>query len=554
MIWHIFRKDARLLWPMALAVALLQSLCAARTVLLGHFSEPRTLAMLSGFLPLLLYLGIVLVTITAVHQDCLPGVRQDWLTRPIRRRDLLLSKLLFVVLMLHLPILLVDVAEQLALGFPLLASLGVSASRAASLLCIFTLPALMLGAVTRSLTDALVFGIAATIGFTVLIALSIATPSPGTRVPPQPGMEWIPFGAAGLVILLGAPAALAFQYVRRRTVLARGIGLAVVALAWGIAIGMTPISTLAIQRWVWGSSAEGAVVSIAFVPDRQQMAPQTDNGAGQATRLTANLAAEKELERNVGTEVALPLRIDGLEPGQDLWADQVRIRVTSASGAVPFEGYRACSRAPNGIGVSCIVYTFEARARDAAAGDTLSVQRFKLPIAVYEQVKHQSVRLDISYVLTRFAQQPSQAIRTTGELRRLPEMGSCATRLDADDDESELRCLTQSGVPSCVTALIEDPQSNRRNPEWHMCQPNYAPFRLVWVEDVIGHSAISMPYRDPSGLARYPVDGTTIQRALMRLTTYDAVDHFQRTLVIPSITLADWEVSKTADGSAGSTH
>src|SRR2546423_5869145 len=38
-----------------------------------------------------------------VHVEAIPGVRQDWLVRPIRRGNLLLEKFLFVVLMVGGP-------------------------------------------------------------------------------------------------------------------------------------------------------------------------------------------------------------------------------------------------------------------------------------------------------------------------------------------------------------------------------------------------------------------------------------------------------------------
>src|SRR5687767_11876450 len=114
MVWHFFKKDFRLLWPMALALAAAQALCAARTSVLGHFNEPTALYHLTSFLPVLVLLGIVLVTISAVHQDPLPGIRQDWLTRPVRRRDVWLSKVVFVLLLVVTPIFAIDVVEQLS--------------------------------------------------------------------------------------------------------------------------------------------------------------------------------------------------------------------------------------------------------------------------------------------------------------------------------------------------------------------------------------------------------------------------------------------------------
>jgi uncharacterized membrane protein (DUF4010 family) len=92
MVWHFFKKDARLLWPLALAVVLAQALCAVRTATLGYFNQPPVLERLTAFLPLLVYLGIALTAVTVVQQEPLSGVREDWLIRPIRRRDLALSK------------------------------------------------------------------------------------------------------------------------------------------------------------------------------------------------------------------------------------------------------------------------------------------------------------------------------------------------------------------------------------------------------------------------------------------------------------------------------
>jgi len=66
MVWHIFKKDVRLLWPMSLFVVIAAALCAVRTTLLGFFNQP-VLERLTFFLPYLVYLGVAIVAITAVH-------------------------------------------------------------------------------------------------------------------------------------------------------------------------------------------------------------------------------------------------------------------------------------------------------------------------------------------------------------------------------------------------------------------------------------------------------------------------------------------------------
>src|SRR5215831_9480915 len=115
MVRHIFRKDWRLLRPLVAALAVLQALVAIARFKSGHF--------LNGFpgVPLsflVLLASATLITIAA-HQDPIPGAGQDWLVRPIRRRDVFLAKLLFVVALVQGPWFFADVAQGLANGFPL---------------------------------------------------------------------------------------------------------------------------------------------------------------------------------------------------------------------------------------------------------------------------------------------------------------------------------------------------------------------------------------------------------------------------------------------------
>jgi hypothetical protein len=57
------------------------------------------------------FLGGAFCIAAVVQLDAIPGVRQDWLVRPLERRNLLLAKLLFVVLAVLLPILATDLIE-----------------------------------------------------------------------------------------------------------------------------------------------------------------------------------------------------------------------------------------------------------------------------------------------------------------------------------------------------------------------------------------------------------------------------------------------------------
>ena len=162
MIWHIFRKDLRLLWPMAVLVAGVQWLNAGLLIRGGWFARSTIGEMgdwgwLSNVaLPAVALLGLAALAIAVIQQDRLPGTTQDWLTRPIPRRQLLAAKLLFVVLAGLLPILAADLAMGVAEHLDWADVVAGSLTRSAVLLCLVCLPAALIGAVTRTLTECLV--------------------------------------------------------------------------------------------------------------------------------------------------------------------------------------------------------------------------------------------------------------------------------------------------------------------------------------------------------------------------------------------------------------
>jgi hypothetical protein len=50
----------------------------------------------------------------------------------------------------------------------------------------------------------------------------------------------------------------------------------------------------------------------------------------------------------------------------------------------------------------------------------------------------------------------------------------------------------------------------------------------------------NVPFRDLSGLAKYPVDGSQLGEAEVVVETFKPVDHFTRNVVVPSTRLKDW--------------
>ena len=53
-------------------------------------------------------------------------------------------------------------------------------------------------------------------------------------------------------------------------------------------------------------------------------------------------------------------------------------------------------------------------------------------------------------------------------------------------------------------------------------------------------------FRDPQGLAKYPVDASQLADIRVSLKTYAPVAHFTRHLTIPQIRLGDWQAKSAA--------
>src|SRR5207253_6768840 len=110
-------------------------------------------------------------------QDAIPGVRQDWLVRPVNRRDLLLAKILSVLVMVQAPMLAADFLEALLNGFPLGESLAAAGSRSGYIFLGFTLPLFALASLTRNFMEAIVGGVAGFAGVWMFMMLVQRVPS-----------------------------------------------------------------------------------------------------------------------------------------------------------------------------------------------------------------------------------------------------------------------------------------------------------------------------------------------------------------------------------------
>jgi hypothetical protein len=516
MIWHIFRKDARLLWPMAALVAALHVCAAIPHHLIDQGSRSMQLVVMGELLSALALLGMAVFIVVAMQQDPVPGARQDWLVRPIRRLDLVLAKLLFVLLMVQLPLWVVDVGIALVNGFALPGAAVAAAVRNIQVCCAFALPAMVIGVITRSFVEAFIIaliGLVACIAvFQVFLSLLLGImPTLGNS-----GAAWI-FKAAFDVIALGGTALiLTLQYFGRRTTLAR----------WLVGVGTA------------------LVMSVAFVPWHLAFSMQTALSAQPAAARAIAVAFDQQagpyrLPRGAAPVVSpvlhLPVAFTGLPVDSSVLLDRAEVRITGADGTVLYQGKSNTDE----IGRSTFDLGFEIPA-GRTDGMVHFYQRISLPPEVYARVSNRQARIAIDYSLTLYAASGTHVLPATGARESVPGLGRCTSGIAEQGDLVTFGCMSTARQSSCWTAVLEDPATALRNPATHFCLTEYAPslMRSFW-PDALSRTSGMVRFFDRYGGVRFPVDGSKLAAAKLVIETFEPRDHFTRRVDTPVIRLAD---------------
>lgn len=549
MVWHIFKKDLKLLWPLVATVATVHLLNAVLQLKLAHFNEPLELANMARMLSYAVFLGIAALIVTAVHEDPVPGDRQDWLVRPIRRADLLLAKILFVLIAVHGPMLLADLGRGLALGFGFADSLSAALSRALLLLLAISLPVLALAAMTRTAVQ-LIGGALAL--FLICNALILLTQYLGLWGRSEPlsagaisnGIVWMASTSWFAGALAAAAVIIPLQYFRRATIPARGIALGMTVLA----------QTVLIVPWAWGFSLQQRLspdpaladaVAVTFEPDLGRLASEPN-----VPRLDPRL--RKTVIERPANSAWLPLRVSGLAPDSFVISDSALIRIVSRDGEVLFRGRTTGDPQTTGVPFFGPTYVDDFSIRTTTGGDVSTHELITLPAKIYEIARNQPLRVELDYAFTLYRVEASSALPALDGDTSIANFGWCKTRIDDDADEVELACLNPGRAPNCGTIVLENARDGLQNPPFNPCRRDYAPYDVLLFLDPIFRFGGGIPFRDPQGLAKFPVDGSQLADAQVLLKSYRPVAHFTRQLVIPEIRLGDWE-AKTLETATGAT-
>ena len=501
MIWHIFKKDTRLLWPFAALAALVHGINAVAAAFSNGIDA---LFIASMPLALVSLLSLVVLVVSVAQQDQVPGERQDWLIRPINRLHLVAAKLLFVVLVGLAPLYVADVALGLARQLPLGDVLAASLRRSTALLCFICLPTLIVAAVTRTLTEFVVTVVVAAVAFTGLYALMPAVGWVDTLTGSE--ISWIRTGIWAVLSVLAALTLLPLQYVGRRTARTRWLSGGVLVCAL--------LATL--LPWRTGFAIQ------------QRFAPQP--GAGAAVGLEYDPTAPVRLVRGgrqAGRDGALlmfKLRAANLPGNTQLRLDHYTVRVLDSAGKALYQGESSLRLALSPEAGPPL------RQEDGAGAPVVAQQAVELTSPLPLHGAGQTLRVEIDYSLTLFHVVSRDWLADLSNNQWLAGFARC-TNGPRMGDAVSLACLSTHPWRACLTGYHVDKETGKKSWLLDSCDTvDYAPFAgALWRDAYFRFGWFGTGLRFPT--AAHTADNPAASANLVE--TLLPQDYFTRRVVIP---------------------
>ena len=514
MIWHICKKDLRLLWPWVLLLTALQAALHAFVFALGPFPKERLVASENSFKAGLL-IAIATMIALVVQQDGIPGLTLDWLVRPIRRSHLFLAKLLFLVLAILLPIAIADFTECLMTGFAAPQALAATLSHALWLLLRLILPLFAVAAMTRGIAD-----FAATV---LLLFLAIAWLD---RVPMQDyltvgrvfsilidrwdDLSWFSTLAKSLVILAGSLLAFWLLYARRLT--ARARLLFPLFVLGGFLLAYTP----------WQ-----AVIPLLSHMSRDLEASRSIAVEFDPTRPSWHVAPTQYPSTEFA---AIPLKVTGVPSDGQLFVDAADVKVFGGDGILVAD--QVASLAFSEGRPAAYLYS----GREAVS--YLAIWRFNEE-GVGKRLREQPLKLVIDLALTLAEPEGEEFAFSPGDTPiSLPKLGVCQMkkREDGGAPPTALGCLQAGSVTDW--SLLSVYAGEEAKPYGQLLRAsNGTSFFAQLLPDAIDRTT-SYFMRSGTRLM-LPLLGLS-PNSRFTLRNFRSIAHFRYRLEIPAIWLEDW--------------
>jgi len=524
MIRAIFKKDWILLWPLAVLVTVIQVVLEWAGYKQGFFGANPVEHELVRMLILPWNIGLVALAVAAVHEETIPGADQDWLIRPLRRTDLLLAKMLFVVTAVCLPMFVLNLAQELTLGFPWLPSLWAALYKQAFVFLCLIVPVMAFASATRNIRQLVVLAAILVVLYALCLWAS-ALLLGSSRCPTcDTSLEWQQHVLQHVGVLAGSVVVLGLQYYRRKTqvsrwVLAAGtVALIFVQLPWDLAFALQTSMAGGL-----GTAPEHIAIrgGVAQVAESKRGGPGKQESARRATQallkgnVDAAVANLKRLESPGAADVVLsvPIQVTGLADREFVAVDRADFALLDAQGSVLYRGSNP-AHAPMAL------------LPDRNRGDEVH-QDFAIPDALYGKLRARAASLRIDFYLTvRVPVAEHRIAATEGEFRS-PETGVCQSSSDVGG--AYIRCRNIGRPANCLAGTLFGPDG-RHNPRVLGCGGDYRPF-IPAALNIISWSGMDLELRDQYGVAHYEVDSSDLPQSYLLLEIFDAGRHFRRTVL-----------------------
>ena len=511
---HIFKKDVRRLWW---AIAVTLALVAA----LGHIDRWRAdwlVGSAEGLLNLLLPLAWACLIALAVHGEPLAGDRHFWLTRPYRWPALLGSKILFVLVFVHLPYFLENAAVLASRGFSPWDYIPQLLWKQIVLAVVLTVPAMGLAALFENITHFLLAAIAIAGAAVYLV---------GSAQPVRlPWLAAFPFraGVSLVALAIGAAAVIAVQYARRQTRLSRIIGLGAAVFAGLLFSYLQPALT----------ARASAALHPAHAALSLRLAPATEE-LPSGLRFSLNQLSP--------VEIAIPIAVSGVPDGVELRTAQMTLEVAAPGGRryrTP-ETYRADER----VDVDAGLYT---------SGNNTNppkwlVLRFRNP--VYEAIKNQKIDVSGTYGV-EFYRPGEPVLMALGGERWLPGVGHCSSTINESPNpyqEGLLKVLCESplDVSPLTRVKFQKPAIGReRDQRLGDSASMTSGLRGAWLSPLYRSQTyfqlISGPYDDVPG-NRWMISCETLASCQLAITPSYNAGQAATDFEMRGIVLSDYRIS-----------
>ena len=513
MIWHVMKKDFRLLWWLVLIVAAVKAVYAVLMLRLGIFPDVKATGPVMLLGDFAYPAAFAFLILKVMHQDAAVGATQDWLARPFDRRLVLLAKLLFVLAAVHGPMLIVDFAVAMVHGFAAGQALSGALAATTHSFVFVSLPVMMAAAITETLAQGAIVAFAVCLGSIVLPTV-FRQFNPLEMIPDET-YAWTLLAPKTLLILAGAAVVLSLAYARRQILQAR------IAFAAGfvllLAVNFTPVSVVFAATQAAASEPSAAdAITIAYDP---ALPPFRQTGA------------------SVDVFRFLPVRVSGLPADSILRTDWLELRLVAADGRVLYTADKE-QLYTGGMGKDGN-FTLSVYHAGPGTGESRTHQVFKIPMAAYLRVKDQPVRVVVDYTMTLFGRQATARVPVLFGRQKIDGIGICASRAStSSENEIEVACYQAPEFSHCLIKTVENTKTGERNPPEDECYPSYQPalLRAARVTEP-ARQAMIYGYADWMKSKRYPVRMADIATSQFAIAAYASRAHLQRHYETPLLYL-----------------